>query len=120
MIDEGQMLIASPNPLNPDMEEHLRHRVGIPVRSVFCTPSDVNAAIAKYYPREALQAAGKQAKAGGPKPGAAPAKARAGAEEEHDDAEGKAGPTGTKRKLMIAWIFIMGIVIVYAVYKMLF
>jgi len=122
MVDEGQMLIASPNPLNPDMEEHLRHRTGIPVRSVFCTPSDVNAAIAKYYSREALQAAaaaGKQAAAAGSKPGAAPAKARAAAEEEGDEAEAKAGPAGTKRKLMIAWAVFMAVVIAYAAYRML-
>ena len=119
MVDEGQMLIASPNPLNPDMEEHLRHRVGIPVRSVFCTPSDVNAAIDKYYSREALQAAGKQAKGAGSKPGAAPGKARAGADEEGDEDDAKAGPTGAKRKLMIAWLVIMGIVIAYVAYKLL-
>jgi hypothetical protein len=116
MIDEGQILIASPNPLNPDMEEHLRHRMGMPVRSVFCTPSDVNAAIAKYYSREALQAAGKQAKAAGSKPGVAPGEARAAADEEGDEDEAKAGPTGWKRKLMIAWAVLVALFILFALY----
>jgi hypothetical protein len=129
MIDEGQMLIASPNALNPDMEEHLRHRVGIPVRSVFCTPSDVNAALSKYYSREAIQAAtaaaAKQGKPGGAKPAAAaakkPAPAKGGpAEEEGEEAKAPAGPTGTKRKLMIAWGVCVGIFIAWAFYKMLF
>lgn len=131
MVDEGLLLIASPNPLNPDVEEQLRHRVGIPVRSVFCTLADVNAAIEKYYPREALQRAvrpaplgGKgpvaAASAGGARPGtpapAAPAPAQS---PPAPPAATPSGPQGLKRTLMIAWIVFMGLVILYAAYKMI-
>jgi len=127
MVDDGQLLIASPNPLNPDMEEHLRHRVGMPVRSVFCTPAGVNAAIEKYYSREALQAAAaaaKQAAAKAPsaKPepaakSAAAAKTQAPASAEEADAK-TAGPEGFKRTLMIAWIVFMALMILFIAYKM--
>src|SRR3990172_6725775 len=52
MIDQGQLLMASPNPLVPDVEENLRLRLGMPVRTVLCTPASVNQAIAKHYPRD--------------------------------------------------------------------
>lgn len=48
MIDENQLLVASPFPVNPDVEETLRHRYGVPVRSLITTPASINAAIAKY------------------------------------------------------------------------
>ncbi len=57
MIDSGQLLTASPNPLVPDVEEELRLRFGMPVRTVLCTASSVNAAVAKHFPREAAGAA---------------------------------------------------------------
>ena len=97
MIDEGQMLIASPNPLNPDMEEHLRHRLGMPVRSVFCTPSGVNAAIDKYYSREALQAAaaaGKSAPASASS--SAPAKPKDSKKSKPAAADDEAAPSGPR------------------------
>jgi hypothetical protein len=130
MVDDGQMLIASPNPLNPDMEEHLRHRVGMPVRSVFCTPSGVNGAIDKYYSREALQAAAaaaKQAQAEGkPLTGTATLpphtakvkglKTTKPAAETGSEAA-PAGPQSTKRKLMIAWVVFVALMILYFGYK---
>ncbi len=137
MVDDQQMLIASPNPLNPDMEEHLRHRVGMPVRSVFCTPSSVNEAIAKYYSREALQAlqaAAKQAlpvakkaattaaktpAASNTQPPAAEAAKTPAANEAEAGPPAKPGPTGAKRALMIAWMAVMGLVILYVAYKMI-
>jgi len=131
MVDEGLLLIASPNPLNPDVEEHLRHRTGMPVRSVFCTPSGVNAAIDKHYSREALQAAAKQgataAKAPAaaakqpaaqrPSAGKAPAQAQP-AETGSEAQTGASGPAGAKRTLMIVWVVIMGLMILYIAYKM--
>ena len=51
MIDQGQLLMASPNPLIPDVEEELRLRFNMPVRTVLCTAAGVNQAIAKHYPR---------------------------------------------------------------------
>ena len=52
MADAGQVLMASPNPLVPDVEDDLRLRLGMPVRTVLCTPVSVNQAIAKYYSRD--------------------------------------------------------------------
>lgn len=62
MTDEGELLMASPNPLIPDVEEELRLRFNMPVRTVLCTPSSINAMVAKLYPRDA----------GGPAPARAP------------------------------------------------
>ncbi|MDR1053930.1 MAG: hypothetical protein LBL39_07115 [Planctomycetaceae bacterium] len=55
MIDRGQLLLASPKPVNPDVEEELRMIFEIPVRSTICTVAEVNLAISKYYPRDAVQ-----------------------------------------------------------------
>lgn len=49
MIDDNQVLVASPFPVNPDVEEQLRLRFGVPVRSVITTPASLNAAILKYF-----------------------------------------------------------------------
>ena len=56
MVDDGQVLMASPNPLMPDIEEELRLRLQMPVRSVLCTPADIHAAIEKHFPRESAAA----------------------------------------------------------------
>jgi hypothetical protein len=53
MIDNEQLLMASPRPLVPDIEEDLRLRFEMPVRTVLCTPAQINEAVAKYYPRDA-------------------------------------------------------------------
>jgi len=53
MVDENQLLMASPNPLVPDVEEELRLRTGMPVRTVLCTATSVHAAVQKHFPREA-------------------------------------------------------------------
>lgn len=53
MVDRGQLLVASPNPVVPDVEEELRLRMGMPVRSILCTPSRINDAITKYYGKDA-------------------------------------------------------------------
>lgn len=55
LVDQGQLLLASPKPVNPDVEEELRMIFDMPVRSTICTPAEINAAIAKYYPRDAVQ-----------------------------------------------------------------
>ena len=57
MVDGGQLLMASPNPLVPDVEEELRLRLGMQVRTVLCTAPSINAAIAEHFPREAADAA---------------------------------------------------------------
>ena len=53
MADAKHLLIASPTPLVPDVEEELRLRFEMPVRTVLCTPSQVNEAIADFFPRDA-------------------------------------------------------------------
>ncbi|MDR1268985.1 MAG: hypothetical protein LBK82_05620 [Planctomycetaceae bacterium] len=55
MVDRGQLLLASPKPVNPDVEEELRMVFDMPVRSTICVPAEINAAIARYYPRDAVQ-----------------------------------------------------------------
>ena len=55
MVDNEQLLVASPNPLVLDVEEDLKMRVGMPLRMVLCTPTDVNRLIGEYYPREAAE-----------------------------------------------------------------
>ncbi|MDR0338105.1 MAG: general secretion pathway protein GspE [Planctomycetaceae bacterium] len=55
MMDRGQLLLASPKPVNPDVEEELRMVFDMPVRSTICVPAEINAAIAQYYPRDAVQ-----------------------------------------------------------------
>ena len=54
MADENQVLMASPNPLVPDVEEDLRLRLGKTIRTVLCTPASINEAVAKYYPPDAV------------------------------------------------------------------
>ena len=56
MIDDGKLLMASPNILNPQVEEELRLRLDLPVNSVICTPSEINDVINDKYSREAASA----------------------------------------------------------------
>ena len=44
--------MASPNPLDPNVEEELRLRFGMPVRTVLCTPANINDVITKFVPRD--------------------------------------------------------------------
>jgi hypothetical protein len=70
MVDGGTLLMASPNPLVPEVEDELRLRLGHPVRTVLCTPTGINDVVAKYYPKEAAAA---QMAAAGAAPNAAKA-----------------------------------------------
>lgn len=63
MADAGRVLMASPNPLIPDVEDDLRLRLGMPVRTVLCAPVSVNRAITKYYASDAAPAAAAPAPA---------------------------------------------------------
>jgi len=56
MMDDGQLLMASPHPLKPDVEDDLRLRLGVTVRTVLCTAAGVNAAIERFYTKEAAAA----------------------------------------------------------------
>ncbi len=70
MVDEGAVLMATPHPLVPDVEEELRLRIGMPVRTVLCTSGQMNECIAKYYPKDAAVAE-MAAKSSAPPPVAA-------------------------------------------------
>jgi len=52
MIDDGQLLMASPNSLPVNVEEELRLRLGMPVRSILCTPTAINEFINIHYPQD--------------------------------------------------------------------
>lgn len=84
MVDDGQLLVASPNPINPDTEEELRLRFELPIRTVLCTPTSVNVAIEQYFSGEAAQPqSGAATAAGGAtaKRKSAPARPQMSAEE---------------------------------------
>ncbi len=80
MIDDGRVLVVTPNQLPPEIEDQLRLRFGMPVRTVLCTPAGIHEAIGKYYSREQaaaeLSAGPVKAEAKAPK-----AEAKAAAEE---------------------------------------
>ena len=92
MADKGHLLMASPNLLPPDVEEELRLRFSMPVRTVLCTPAGVNAAVAKYYPRDAM------APAAVVKKGAKPAKAAKKAAADEDELSAPAGPLSPEER----------------------
>jgi hypothetical protein len=54
--DGKTVIVASPNPLRPEIEEQLRLRYDAPISQVICTKAAVDAAIAEHYPREAAMA----------------------------------------------------------------
>lgn len=56
MIDDGQVLMASPHLLKPDVEDELRLRLDKPVRTVLCTSAAINKVVAEHYTREAAAA----------------------------------------------------------------
>jgi hypothetical protein len=48
-VDQGVLLVAGVNQIEHELEEDLRLRFGVPVRSVLAAPMAINQAIAKYY-----------------------------------------------------------------------
>lgn len=48
-IDDDELLVACVDQLEPETEEELRLRYGVPVRPVIATPRAINQAIAQYY-----------------------------------------------------------------------
>jgi hypothetical protein len=56
MIENGQLLLASPNPLNLQIEEDLKFRLEMSIRMVLCTPADINRIIKEHYSREVAEA----------------------------------------------------------------
>jgi len=56
LIENGQLLLASPNPLNLQLEEDLKLRLGMPIRMVLCTATEIHRVINENYSREAAGA----------------------------------------------------------------
>lgn len=108
MTDEGELLMASPNPLIPDVEEELRLRFNMPVRTVLCTAAGINAMVAKYYPREAAAAARGAASS---KPAARPVAARPGSPLSREEKP--------RRRKLLSVVAFNAIVIVYMVYRVI-
>jgi hypothetical protein len=110
MIDDGQLLMASPNPIDPNVEEELRLRFSMPVRTVLCSPANINDVITKHVPRDG---AGAPVPKGAAKlaPKAASKAADAPAEEAAAEpaAKAPAAPLGdeAKRQRML-YTFIFG------------
>ncbi len=102
MIDEDRLLVASPNPVNPDVEDQLRLRFGIPARSVLCTPASIHAALAKYYPRDTGQTVRRKKQA------------------EDDESEDEVSPQERlKQRLVIGGLVLSGSFCVYMAYRIL-
>ncbi len=91
-IKGDQFLMASPRALEPQVEEELRLRVGMPVRTVICTAAGINDLINKHYTREMAAA---EVAAGGP-PAIEPLDSEA--EEEDEDEESLAAPEAPAAK----------------------
>jgi len=87
MLDENQLLIASPHLLDPSLEEQLRMRTGKTVRTVLCTAAGVNALINKHYSKEL--AAAEMASGPGAAPSANKGKGGAADEAKAEDSKPK-------------------------------
>lgn len=85
-IDEGMVLVASAHQIDHELEDELRLRLSLPVRSVLAAPQAITQAIAKYYSPAAIE-----------ERAARKAKAEAEAEAAADQAAGKKD-TGKKDK----------------------
>jgi len=84
MTDQGQLILASPSPVNPDVEEELRMLFEMPVRCAICIPAQINEAIVKYYPKDAVQMIAKGKKGSEPTTWAVPKKSKPVAEEDDE------------------------------------
>jgi hypothetical protein len=65
LIDEGVVLVACAHLIHHELEDELRLRFSMPVRSVLASPQAINQAVAKYYSASAIEerAAHKKAEA---------------------------------------------------------
>ena len=110
MIDEGQLLMASPHPLAPNVEEELRLRFEMPVRTVLCTAASINAALAEHFPSDAPD----------PAPVAA-AKRKAATRAAEKAAAGPASSEDRlKRRLIIAAVTFNVTIVLYMLYNVVF
>jgi len=106
MIDGGQLLMACPNPLAPEVEKELGSRLNVPVRTVLCRAASVNAVIAEHYPREAAEPAAA--------PGKTTAKRKA---ERKPDREPLSQDEKLKRRLWISVIVFNVVVMLYMIFR---
>jgi hypothetical protein len=83
-IDEGVVLVASAHLIEHELEDELRLRLSLPVRSVLAAPQAISQAIAKYYAPAAIEERAAQ-------------KAKAEAEQE-DAADQASGKKSTAKK----------------------
>lgn len=56
MVDDGTIIMVSPHPLRPEVEDELRMRIGMPVRAAICTSLGINAALDRFFTKEAAAA----------------------------------------------------------------
>lgn len=103
MVDNERLLVASPNPINPDVEDEIRLRFGIPTRPVVCTPAGLNAAIDKYYARPPAQPASAK-----PAPGRRPL--------EQAEPEPLTPEERLKQRLVLVGLIASGSFLLYMVY----
>ena len=103
MADEERVLVASPLPMNPDVEDDLRLRFGRPARSVFCTKTSLDVALAKYYAGQLGRPAPAKpaAKPSVPKPAAKPAKQPAKRAADEDDSADELTPEQRKKRMLV-------------------
>jgi hypothetical protein len=84
MIDNNQLLVAAAHVLEPQVEDELRLRVGLPIRTVLCTPTAIHEVVNRLYTKE--MAAAELASGAATKPVAKPKPAKKGeAAEEAED-----------------------------------
>ena len=108
MADEDRVLVASPLPMNPDVEDDLRLRFGRPARSVFCTKASLDAALTKYYsvqsgrPAPAKPAAKQSAKQPAKQAAKQPAKQPVQEDEPAEEAAEALTPEQRKKKRLVA------------------
>jgi hypothetical protein len=83
-IDEGVLLVACSHLIEHELEDELRLRFSLPVRSVLAAPQAINQAIAKYYAPAAIEERAAQ-------------KARAEAEQEDASEKGSGKKEAAKK-----------------------
>lgn len=107
MADMGRLILASPAPVSLDVEEELRVTFDMPVRCAICVPTQVNAAIAKYYPRDAVRqrvARSANGGSGGQDAAVAAAKSKGKKEKKPKKESGPLSPEAKKNRIKITLV----------------
>lgn len=106
LVDQGVLLVACVTPIDHELEDELRLRFNVPVRSVLASPKAINQAIAKYYApgaraERAAQAEPKEGEKGKKK--AAPEKKK---ERAPPKKRGPKTPEEIRNQQLIGWIIL--------------